>query len=289
MMVKLKRSGYDEKFRREVLLAGLKGYNKMVKVEEEGGRKINRPRWEGERERRYKKMAAKCSWFRKKKGRGGSEKRKGKKRKGKEEESDIESVLFVPHTPNGALAKLLQNEDDKYRRGTDMKRIKIVERGGKTVKEMLSQTNPWAKDGCTRVDCLPCFGERGRGGDCQKENICYRIFCQECESNQVKAEYTGESSRTTYLRGREHMDGLQKRKEDNALWKHCVQEHGGREVQFRMKMMRSHLTPLTRQIQEGVEIENSKADIIMNSKGEWNGSRIPRISRRKKQGKKATK
>ena len=46
---------------------------------------------------------------------------------------------------------------------------------------------------------------------------------------------------------------------------------------FRMKVLRSHKTPLTRQIQEGVEINNSTANIIMNSKGEWNGSRIPRV------------
>ena len=66
-------------------------------------------------------------------------------------------------------------------------------------------------------------------------------------------------------------------KEDNALWKHCVTEHGGTKVKFGMKVLRSHRSPLTRQIQESVEIEYSKADIIMNSKGEWNGSRIPRI------------
>ena len=34
---------------------------------------------------------------------------------------------------------------------------------------------------------------------------------------------------------------------------------------------------MSRQIEEGVEILNSKADIIMNAKGEWNGSKLPRI------------
>ena len=41
-----------------------------------------------------------------------------------------------------------------------------------------------------------------------------------------------------------------------------------------MKVERSHKTPLVRQISEGVEIANCKAEIIMNSKGEWNGSRL---------------
>ena len=213
-------------------------------------------------------MTAKNSWYKKKrrKDRNGGVKGRGERKKGKEEESDIEAVLFVPHTPGGLLARLLQEEDEKFRRGTELKRIKMVERGGKTVKDILSTTNPWAKDGCSREDCLPCMGERGRGGDCQKENICYRVVCQECELASIKAEYTGESSRTSYLRGREHLAGLAKRNEKSALWKHCVECHDGREVRFRMKVLRSHRTPLTRQIQEGVEIENSQADVIMNSK-----------------------
>ena len=94
---------------------------------------------------------------------------------------------------------------------------------------------------------------------------------------QVKAEYTGETSRTAYLRGREHWEGLESEKEKNPLWKHCMEKHGGTKVNFNMKVLRSHRTPLSRQVHESVEIDSSKADIVMNSKGEWNGSRLPRI------------
>ena len=34
---------------------------------------------------------------------------------------------------------------------------------------------------------------------------------------------------------------------------------------------------LQRQIREGVELEMSTANVIMNSKSEWNNSKIPRI------------
>ena len=279
MMVKMKRSGYDQRMRRRVLVAGMRGYEKMVETEEKGGRKVNRPRWDGEKERRYRKLGAKASWYKRKskmpetkyKGRGGG------KRRGPEEESDIETVLFVPHTPGGELAALIQEEDDRFRKGTRLKRMKVVERGGTTIKDILSRKNPWAKDGCQRSDCLPCKWERGKGGNCQQENIVYRITCLECERRQVKAEYTGETSRTAYLRGREHVEGLRNNNPKNALWKHCSQDHGGKEADFKMKILRSHKTPLTRQVHEGVEINSSKADIIMNSKGEWNGSRIPRV------------
>ena len=277
LMVKMKRSGYDERMRKRILIAGMKGYARMVKVEEEGGRKVNRPRWEGQQERRYKKMGAKTNWYKRRKNKTGLDKKGGRKGKGRQEESDVETVLFVPHTPGGKLAKMMEEEEERFRKGTKLKRIKIVEKGGNTLKSILSCTNPWAKEGCTREDCFPCKGEPGKGGNCQLENIVYRISCLECAKTGTRAEYTGESSRTAYLRGCEHQDGLRQRSDKNAMWKHCVEHHESEEVLFKMKVIRGHKSPLTRQVHEGVEIGHSTATVIMNSKSEWNGTRIPRI------------
>ena len=44
-----------------------------------------------------------------------------------------------------------------------------------------------------------------------------------------------------------------------------------------MKIIRRHQSSLQRQIHEAVLLMFSKADIIMNSKTEWNGAKIPRI------------
>ena len=128
------------------------------------------------------------SWFKKRSKRPIGKGRGAGKKRPKEEESEIETIMFVPHTPNGTLARLLQEEDDQFRRGTDLKKIKMVERGGVTVKDILTKTNPWSEEGCERNDCLPCRGERGKGGNCQKENVVYRITCQECATRAVKAE-----------------------------------------------------------------------------------------------------
>ena len=38
LMVKMKRSGYDQRMRNKILLAGMKGYERMVKAEQEDGR-----------------------------------------------------------------------------------------------------------------------------------------------------------------------------------------------------------------------------------------------------------
>ena len=281
-MTKMKRSGYDERMRRRVLAAGMKGYERMVKEEEAGKRRVNRPRWEGAVQRRFKKLGAKANWFRSRKtntvGCGSSGGSGGNRReRGKDEQTDIESVMFIPHTPGSLLAKMMQDEEVLFRKGTSMGKIKFVERGGISVKDILVRTNPWAREGCTREDCLPCLNERGKGGNCQKENIVYQISCQECAKKITRSEYTGETSRTGYLRGKEHLEGLKNRKEDSPLWKHCENIHSGSIVDFKMKVVRGHKTPLTRQIQESVEIQYSTADMVLNSKGEWNGSRIPRV------------
>ena len=44
-----------------------------------------------------------------------------------------------------------------------------------------------------------------------------------------------------------------------------------------MEVVERHRSPMSRQIHEGVELEACKAQIVMNSKSEWNHSKIPRI------------
>ena len=280
-MMKMKRSGYSAKVRRNVALAGLKGYWTMVRTEEQGGRRVNRPKWEGASSRRFKKLAGKRNWFRKKGSKNGATIGRGGRgtgsNVGKKDDKQIETVMFVPHTPNGELARLLQEADDRFTKGKAIGRVKMVERGGSTIKNILCK-NPWASEECGRgEDCFPCRSSDGRGGRCQQEGVVYRIKCQECASRGVCSEYLGESSRTGFLRGGEHLDGLKSRCPKSPLWKHCLEQHDGQEVAFKMEIVRKHKSPLTRQIHESVAIENSSAKILMNSKSEYNGSKIPRI------------
>ena len=93
------------------------------------------------------------------------------------------------------------------------------------------------------------------------------------------AEYWGETGRNCYLRGGEHWKGLRDKDEENAFWKHTWAKHRGEidPEMFEMKLEGSFKKPLSRQIREGVELEMSVATMVMNSKSEWNHSRIPRI------------
>ena len=75
------------------------------------------------------------------------------------------------------------------------------------------------------------------------------------------------------------MTGLINKEEDNALWKHSWERHEGMNNpdMYEMKLEGTFRKPLARQIREGVELEMSTANCIMNSKSEWNHSPIPRI------------
>ena len=61
-------------------------------------------------------------------------------------------------------------------------------------------------------------------------------------------------------RGRQHMDGLRLKDEENALWKHCVVEHNGNLAEFLMKSIGVFSSCLARQINEAVIIAMSNSD-----------------------------
>ena len=66
----------------------------------------------------------------------------------------------------------------------------MIEMGGRTLKSMFQKSNPTAIPGCSGEDCIGCNIERGRGGNCQRNNINYEIECQSCPEGR-KAVYIG--------------------------------------------------------------------------------------------------
>ena len=44
-----------------------------------------------------------------------------------------------------------------------------------------------------------------------------------------------------------------------------------------MKVLSKHKTAMERKIAESVKIETEKVNILLNSKGVWNGSKIPTV------------
>ena len=96
----------------------------------------------------------------------------------------------------------------------------------------------------------------------------YEGRCLTCKDKGKDSVYIGESSRSGYVRGRQHLEAIRdhSRNQNNAFAKHIREEHEGREANFRLDIIKYHRTPLERQIREGVEIIRAKADCILNSK-----------------------
>ena len=129
----MKKAGYDEQYRRQVLDKALNLYDKMRKEDEDGTTPLNRPReWKAE-ERRQQKKKKKNSWSKK----GG-----------------YVAPIFVPPTPNGELARLLKEIADKE--AESGVRFKIVETGGRTVQSVVQKSNPTETVGCTDWRCVAC-------------------------------------------------------------------------------------------------------------------------------------
>ena len=169
----------------------------------------------------------------------------------------------------------MSNVVEKY---SDCVKFRVEEKGGRSIQSVLQNTNPSRKPGCSAADCFACSKGKGKGGDCRKSNIGYEIWCDECEGDN-SVMYVGESSRNAYVRGCEHIDRYRNNDKKSPLLKHAQVHHGRRlDVSFSMRIVGSFRDPLTRQVNEGVRINRSTAEVVLNSKSEWHGPATARLT-----------
>ena len=253
MMARIQFSGYDHQFRYEVLNSALKAYDKLREAEVKGERPLYRPKnWEAperEKERRKKKR----NWYK----RGG-----------------YESVIFVPATPKSTLRK--EYEEEVKNSGL---KVRIVEQAGTSIKRKMQRSNPFKEQTCHHDECLVC--STGGKGPCDALGVTYEVKCTECteQNNDDKEQkYTGETARSAYTRGKEHLEDLDNKRETSKLWQHCRTRHDGKITDFSMSVTGMYKDDaMLRQIAEAVRINGSTATALMNNKTEWNYVNIPRM------------
>ena len=85
----------------------------------------------------------------------------------------------------------------------------------------------------------------------------------------ISAKYYGETTKSTYCRTLEHRTDITKMKPDNAMAKHCLLQHGGQVVNFKIKSVGNFRSAMWRQVNEAVRINMIGAQLILNSKAEW--------------------
>ena len=250
--------------------------------------------------RKRKKLLGKGNWFQPRKkedGRGPTPRTQKKKTQRGNVEIPTVSVLFCPQTPGGQLAKNLQKVENRIAKIIG-ERIKIVERGGRMIKDILHKSNPWKGGKCQNKDCLVCVNGDG-SQDCYQRNCTYTITCMEHKDSNVDSEdtrgnieaktesqreifrYGGETSRVLRLRSQDHATSYRKMEDKSVLWAHAKEHHEGRlDVKFEMKVHKTWDTALSRQVGEAVLIKGMEEDIkinVLNRKGEFSRCHITRL------------
>ena len=122
-MLKLKNSGYSVKYRAEILDSSLKAFEQMVEDDIKGIKPLYRGRDWNVKERKKAKQDKKLNWY---------------KKTGNQPE--FKTVLFVPVTKGGTLAKEMKQREEEINKFSK-ERIKIVEDRGIKLKNMLVNKN----------------------------------------------------------------------------------------------------------------------------------------------------
>ena len=96
--------------------------------------------------------------------------------------SKLMSVIFVPHTERSELAKRWRLRLEQFEKVGSIK-IKVVERAGSKVVDLLHKSNSWEDLDCEREVCLICASCVGteKRGKCKKRNIVYETYCITCQ------------------------------------------------------------------------------------------------------------
>ena len=195
-MEAMKISGYEEKTRKETVVAAFKGMAGKLRQASEENKPLHRHKEDGAGDRFNRKISAKSNI--------NTSRTNKKKRKPakpvptlprKVDSRPIESVVFIPYTKGGRLQKELQSQDDKLTASLSLGRTCYVERAGTKLKEKIVNKNPWTRmnGGCGRQTCYPCKSTKGAGISCRHESVCYELVCLRCEENKKRTIYIGET------------------------------------------------------------------------------------------------
>ena len=203
---KLLNSGHSLETVRNILVSGIKGYQRKVTRCKAARTPLHRSSGQSAVSRRTKKLLAKSNWFRSAKDeaetgekssqpwdgqpRGASVRGKHKPTRTNNPQRDklspsikqelrTTTVLFVEFSKGGSLQKSMREVLDKL---TPMLgfRVRVTERGGTTLGSLLSNKNLWSGEACGRGDCRPCKQPGDMKEPCTTKNIVYESECGVC-------------------------------------------------------------------------------------------------------------
>ena len=153
-------------------------------------------------------------------------------------------------TPNSELKKSISSSLRKDRQA-DGGQTLVVEEGGLPVTIGLRVKNPFRKDICVFKD--PEYPVYTRV-DCSRQDTVYSITCGGClesvfqgpsplhmpkpteAGGETRLHYIGMTGTSMHTRGKSHLTAMKRLDKSNALARHIIEKHSGKEQLFNMKM-----------------------------------------------------
>ena len=228
--------GYSRNQTRHCITSGLISYEKRKKAALESKKSIYRSFQEVSENREVRKLVEKTTWYLDKDtkptqnfpstarpGRlAGSRKVSLNK---PQQKSQPVSVLFAPRTQAGSLLSALRQVEQSLQQACPKKykRIKIVEEGGRKLKNLLIR-DPWESKVCGRITC-PCGEEGAKPGLCSTRSIVYQNVCLVCQDSKSVSRYVGETSRTIWERNAEHQQDALSTSAQSHMKQHLLDKH----------------------------------------------------------------
>ena len=183
----------------------------------------------------------------------------------------VESLVMVPHTPSSELKSRINKIEMGLR---NLTRFKYVEEMGRTIREMVVRKDPDPKH-CGRSNCFTC---KEKPGACMRAGIVYRITCMTCKQGGQDTVYIGESARTSWDRGVEHLYALEKGNLESPLVEHAEEDHPQAPRDFKMEVLQFTSRNLIRQATEAMQIRKHRNSKVINRKGEWGENLPPKLT-----------
>ena len=152
--------------------------------------------------------------------------------------------------------------------------IKVLEKSGRQIKNILQTSDPFKQNKCQNEDCFACKNST-KPTNCRKEGVIYNITCKLCQ-----ATYVGETSRNAYSRGKEHLNDFENNRDSSVMLRHCQLHHpnyDNNNPNFEMTVKQIYGNKcLDRQISESIQINSVPIKDRINTKIEFRQHKLPR-------------
>ena len=264
--LRMKLSGYSESYRATIIRSALAAWQKMLEEDRTGVQPLYRERCWMRKERNKEKEKKKSRWFRRLGG----------------QTNDF--TLFCPMSPGGRLAHKWRQVMEEMRTSSgNLVRGYVAEQSGIPLGSLLYSSQPGEVDSCGQDDCNPCRRGTTRKLSCRKVTRggqVYSCTCLTCRDvGQSEAWYHGETSCTLYSRQREHLNGLARKKQTNALYKHEENHHPDNVPEFEFKTEKTFSDTASKQLYKGISINRSPSThgYLMNSTAEYKQGEVARV------------